>query len=140
MPEVVAATTRERTKIAERATRTERTKTPERATSKESTTGNERTNGRINAKRKGSRAEHRSIRLLESLGYSCTRAAGSLGAWDVIGVGSTDFVLVQVKSNDPPGPAERESLRNFVAPPNAKKLIHIWKDRQRTPDVRELGV
>ena len=47
--------------------------------------------------------EHRSIRLLEAAGYACTRAAASLGAWDIIGVGSTDFALVQVKTRDWPG-------------------------------------
>jgi hypothetical protein len=35
------------------------------------------------------RNEHRSIRLLEAVGYACTRGAASLGAWDIIGVGST---------------------------------------------------
>jgi hypothetical protein len=59
----------------------------------------------MNAKAKGTRAEHRSIRLLEAAGYACTRAAASLGAWDIIGVGSTDFALVQVKTRDWPGSA-----------------------------------
>jgi hypothetical protein len=54
----------------------------------------------VNVKAKGSRNEHRSIRLLEAAGYACTRAAASLGAWDIIGVGSTDFALVQVKTSD----------------------------------------
>ena len=57
----------------------------------------------VNAKRKGTKNEHRSIRLLEAAGYACTRAAASLGAWDIIGVGSTDFALVQVKTRDWPG-------------------------------------
>jgi hypothetical protein len=52
----------------------------------------------VNAKAKGTRAEHRSIRLLEAAGYACTRAAASLGTWDIIGVGSTDFALVQVNT------------------------------------------
>ena len=56
----------------------------------------------VNAKAKGTRNEHCSIRLLEAAGYACTRAAASLGAWDIIGVGSTDFALVQVKTRDWP--------------------------------------
>jgi hypothetical protein len=32
-----------------------------------------------------------------------------LGAWDIIGVGSTDFALVQVKTRDWPGSAETET-------------------------------
>ena len=92
----------------------------------------------MNAKGKGSRNERRTMRLLESAGYSCTRAAASLGAWDVIGVGSTDVVLVQVKTRDWPGAAEMETLQNFVTPPSCRKLVHRWRDRQRLPDVREL--
>jgi hypothetical protein len=52
----------------------------------------------MNAKRKGSKNEWRTISLLESAGYACMKAGASLGAFDVIGVGSQDFVLAQVKS------------------------------------------
>jgi Holliday junction resolvase len=89
-------------------------------------------------KRKGARNERRSMRLLEAAGYRCTRAAASLGAWDVIGIGSADVVLVQVKTRDWPSAAEMELLREFPAPPNARKLIHRWRDGQRLPDVREV--
>ena len=91
-----------------------------------------------NCKAKGNRAEYRSIEILESAGYHCTRAAGSLGAWDIIGIGTTDVVLVQVKSNRNAAPAERETLKDFPAPPNARKLIHIWHDYARVPIVKEL--
>jgi hypothetical protein len=92
----------------------------------------------MNAKRKGTAREHRSLALLESLGYRCTRAAASLGAWDIIGVGSTDVVLCQVKSRDWPGAAELETLQGFPCPPCCRKLLHRWLDRKRLPDVREL--
>jgi hypothetical protein len=91
-----------------------------------------------NTKRKGTRNEHRSMELLEALGYRCTRAAASLGVFDIVGIGSTDVVLCQVKSRDWPGTVEMEDIRNFVCPPNCKKLIHRWVDRKRLPDVREL--
>lgn len=45
------------------------------------------------AKAKGTRNEHRSMCLLEAAGYSGTRAAASLGAWDIIGIGSKDVAL-----------------------------------------------
>jgi Holliday junction resolvase len=93
----------------------------------------------MNAKAKGTRNEHRSMRLLESGGYAVTRAAASLGAGDIIGVGSTDVVLVQCKSNAWASTIEMETLRSFVAPPNCRRLIHRWRDRQRVPDVRELS-
>jgi Holliday junction resolvase len=91
-----------------------------------------------NCKAKGTNREYRTIELLEAAGYACTRAAGSLGAWDIIGIGSTDVVLVQVKSNRNAPPAEREILKEFICPPNCKKLIHIWPDFARRPIVKEL--
>ena len=92
----------------------------------------------MNAKRKGTRNEHKSRRLLETAGYAVTRAAGSLGAWDLVGIGPTDVVLLQVKSNRAPAPAEREALALFPCPPNCKRLVHVWHDRQRWPEVREV--
>ena len=52
----------------------------------------------MNAKAKGTRAERRAMRLLEAAGYSCTKAGGSLGLFDVIAIGPRDVRLVQVKS------------------------------------------
>ena len=92
----------------------------------------------MNRKGKGTRNEHRSIRVLEAAGYACTRAAASLGAWDVIGVSSQDVVLVQVKTRDWPGSVEMETLKNFEAPAGVRKLVHRWRDRIRLPDVKEL--
>ena len=93
----------------------------------------------MNTKAKGNRNEHRSMAVLETAGYACTRAAASLGAWDIIGIGSTDVVLCQVKTRDWPGAAEMEALKLFAAPANARKLVHRWRDRQRLPDVREVA-
>lgn len=90
------------------------------------------------SKAKGARNERRSMAILEAAGYRCTRAAGSLGAWDVIGIGRTDIVLCQVKTRDWPSTVEMEALRDFQAPPNARKIIHRWRDRQRLPDVKEV--
>ena len=92
----------------------------------------------MNAKRKGNRQEHRSKAILEAAGYAVTRAAGSLGAWNLVGVSATDVVLVQVKSNRAPAPAEREGLKLFPCPANCKRLIHVWRDRDRRPVVTEL--
>ena len=92
----------------------------------------------MNTAGKGARNERRSMALLEAAGYKCTRAAASLGAWDLIGIGSTDVVLVQVKTRDWPGALEMDQLKLFPAPPNCRKLLHRWRDRQRRPDVREV--
>ena len=92
----------------------------------------------MNTKSKGNRQEYRSMRLLEASGYAVTRSAASLGAWDIIGVSSADVVLLQVKSNRWPCPAEMETLREFVCPPNCRKLVHRWRDGQSLPDVKEV--
>lgn len=92
----------------------------------------------MNAKRKGTRNEHRSARIIEAAGYAVTRAAASLGAWDLIGIGPTDVVLCQVKTRDWPGTVEMETLTMFPAPPTVRKLVHRRRDRQRQPDVRML--
>ena len=54
----------------------------------------------MNSKAKGTKNEHRSIRLLEAAGYACTRAAASLGAWDIIGVGLFSAQLAEVQARD----------------------------------------
>jgi hypothetical protein len=92
----------------------------------------------MNAKAKGTRNEYRSMTLLEAIGYRCTRATASLGVWDIIGIGSTDIVLVQVKTRDWPGVAEMETLSLFPCPGNVRKLVHRWRDRQRVPDLKEV--
>jgi Holliday junction resolvase len=92
----------------------------------------------VNAKAKGSRCERRTIAILEAAGYQCMKAGASLGAFDVIGVGSHDVVLVQVKSNRWPLECEMETLRLFRVPANCRKLVHRWRDRMQVPDVREV--
>jgi hypothetical protein len=92
----------------------------------------------MNAKAKGSKNERRSRDLLEAAGYAVTRAAGSLGTWDLIGIGPADVVLCQVKTRDWPGHGERATLTAFPVPPNCRKLLHRWRDGQRSPDSQEL--
>lgn len=92
----------------------------------------------MKTKRNGSRNEHRTMALFEASGYRCTRSAASLGPWDVICIGASDFILVQVKSNSWPGSAEMKRLKLFVAPPNSRRLVYRWRDRVNVPDIREL--
>jgi hypothetical protein len=63
---------------------------------------------------------------------------GSLGEWDLVGLGPTDVVLVQVKTRDWPGTRERAVLADFPVPPMTRKICHRWRDRQRFPDVQML--
>jgi len=92
----------------------------------------------MNTKAKGNRNEYKSRDLLISLGYRVTRAAGSMGEWDLVGISSVDIVLIQCKSNRKPPAHEIEAMKLFPSPSNARKLIHIWHDRQKMPEVIEL--
>jgi len=48
----------------------------------------------VNTKRKGTGNAGARVRPA----YACTRAAASLGVFDVVAIGSTDVMLVQVKT------------------------------------------
>jgi len=88
----------------------------------------------MNAKRKGSRNERRAIKILEAAGYHCTRAAGSLGIFDIVAVSRQGVRLIQVKTNRPPCPAERETIELFDGiPENASKEVWIFQDYARRP-------
>jgi len=78
------------------------------------------------------------MRFLESFGYRCFRSAGSHGEFDVIGIGSHSIVLVQVKKDCWPSPAEREQLALFPVPPNTIKMVHRWDTGARVPRVEEV--
>jgi hypothetical protein len=90
----------------------------------------------MNRKAKGTRNERRSRLLLEADGYAVTRADGSLGTFDLIGIGPSDIVLCQVKTRDWPGTTEIATIRAFRTPRNARKVLHRWRDGASAPDVR----
>jgi Holliday junction resolvase len=92
----------------------------------------------MNAKAKGSRNERRTVALLQAQGYVCTKSSGSLGVFDVIGIGERDIVLCQVKSNRWPGKADMDAIAKIAAPPTCRKIIHRLLDGGAVPDIREL--
>lgn len=92
----------------------------------------------MNNAAKGRRNEYRSIEILEAAGYWCVRSAASKGPVDLVGIGTTGMVLVQVKSNKWPSEVEMEALSNMPTPDNCRVMIHRWRDRQKLPDVKEV--
>lgn len=74
-------------------------------------------------------------RLLESAGYCCVRSGGSLGVFDVVGVGSTDIVVVPGEDARLARLREMEQLESFPCPANCRRLVHRWRDRMRLPDL-----
>jgi hypothetical protein len=77
----------------------------------------------MNAKAKGKRNEHRSMALLEAAGYHCTRSAGSLGEWDIIG--PTDVVLCQVRTRDWPSTAGTLVVRRYCRKSETRRST-VW--------------
>jgi len=93
----------------------------------------------MNAKAKGNRSEHKTMRLLESLGYSCTRSSSSIGAFDVLAIGPKDVRLIQFKSNRWPGSVEMEAIELFACPSSCTKEIWRWNDHARQPVVKVIA-
>ena len=93
---------------------------------------------RINTAAKGRRLEHKTIKLLESAGYRCTRAAASKGVWDIVAIGPNCIRLIQVKANKAPGPLEREEMQEFQVPQGVTREYWVWKDREREPIIKIL--
>lgn len=85
---------------------------------------------------RGRRYEYKSIRLLETQGFECTRAAGSHGVADIIGFSAATIMLCQVKVDCNPTPAEREQFELFPVPTNCVKLFHLWRKGARAPIVK----
>jgi Holliday junction resolvase len=91
------------------------------------------------SKRKGSRAERKAVKLLEADGYLCTKAGGSLGVFDVIGIGPTDVRCVQVKCGTARlSRAERAAIVALTVAPNVSREYWRFPDYCRAPIVEKL--
>jgi Holliday junction resolvase len=91
------------------------------------------------SKAKGSRAELRAIRILEAAGYVCTKAGGSLGVFDVIGLGPADVRAIQVKAGTARlSRVEREIIAGLQLAPNVSRECWRFPDYARAPVVEIL--
>jgi hypothetical protein len=92
------------------------------------------------SKRKGSRNEHKAMRILQAAGYHTTRAAGSFGMFDVIAINAQGLRLIQVKTNRDASPVEREGIALFDGlPANATKEVWIFRDYAKEPIIKIIG-
>ena len=82
----------------------------------------------INAKQKGARRERQCRKTMEEAGWWVMKAGGSLGLFDIVALGPMSILLIQVKSNRPPGKKEMQALEEFRAPAYAVKQVWIYKD------------
>jgi Holliday junction resolvase len=93
----------------------------------------------MNHKAKGARGERRAIRLLESLGYVCTKAGGSLGLFDVVAIGPHDVKVIQVKCGGQYlSGVEREQIQALSVPANVSRECWRFPDRCRAPLIERL--
>ena len=79
------------------------------------------------------------MRLLEEAGYVCFRSAGSHGAADITAVSADEVLFVQVKrSSTSPSPTEIADLKALIVPPNCRKVVHLWRPRQKFPEINNI--
>ena len=93
----------------------------------------------IKTKRKGTRAERRAIKILEAAGYHCTKAGGSLGAFDVIALGRLGVRAIQVKSGGARlSPLERETIKGLDLCATITREYWRFPDYARVPIIEVL--
>ncbi len=93
----------------------------------------------MNCKAKGTRAERRAIGILEAAGYVCTKAGGSLGLFDVIGIGPIDVRCIQVKAGgEYLSGIEREQITALTMPANVTRECWRFPDGCRAPLIERL--
>ena len=96
----------------------------------------------IKTKAKGAGRERLVKSQLEEQGWCVTKAAASLGVFDLIAIHPDEnmCLLIQVKSNRMPAPAERERIMGFLVPKYCQKLIWVIKDgKPKQPDIYVCG-
>lgn len=93
----------------------------------------------MNAKRKGGTAELKAIRLLEAAGYTCIKAGGSLGIFDVVAIGPVDIRCLQVKAGSARlSRVERKAIAAVPVPPNCTREYWRFVDRAKAPILERL--
>ena len=85
---------------------------------------------RKHAKKKGSRKEIETIDILKTLGFTCTKAGGSFGSWDIVAIDDERVLLIQVKSNRWPAQVELQKLSAGAVPEFCARLIFRFDDRK----------
>lgn len=93
-----------------------------------------------NARAKGGRRELLCQHQLEQAGYLCTKAAASLGVFDIVASNRLGTRYIQVKSNCWPRPAEREEMARakLNLPENSTAECWRYNDNNTTPMIRHL--
>ena len=93
-----------------------------------------------NAGKKGAAGEYRAMRMLEALGFTCLRSAGSHSPIDILAFDSVSVRAIQVKTGDHAwcSPAEREALKLLPLPACASREVWVFKNYSRQPLITKL--
>ena len=79
----------------------------------------------------GYRAEREAFKMLEQDGYIAFRSAGSHGPFDIIGIGSVDIRLIQLKvisfNEKRIFKKTRQEIKSLVCPFSCKKELWVYE-------------
>jgi hypothetical protein len=94
-------------------------------------------------KMRGTSKERHVKIMLEQAGYTCIRAASSMGLWDVHGVDATSHRLVQVKWTRLDGNNWKDKncrlLIDLPVPPNTSKEVWVFRVGTGEPEIHFLN-
>lgn len=84
---------------------------------------------------RGSRAERRAKKELEAQGYLVVKSGRSLGIFDLIAIGKSDILLLQIKRRkEKRGMSKYQkdivAIKKFECPSLCKKMMWIWQERK----------
>jgi len=80
---------------------------------------------------KGRSYEYKTMKILEAKGYSCTRAAGSHGIYDIIAWNDKHTIFIQVKYNCNLIKDEKIKFLDNIIPPNSYKEVWVYYPRMK---------
>jgi|SRR5690606_1485865 len=91
--------------------------------------------------KRGRAKEYETIRLLEPLGFTCTRSASSQGLWDVVAVRADETRLIQTKYTKDAHFSEDDNcqlLRELPVHPSVRKELWIFQYGKGLVEIRDL--
>ena len=87
----------------------------------------------MNRKAKGTRNEHKAMKILERAGYDVFRCRGSLGIVDLVAVNRNGVRFIEVKSNRVRAEVREQLMEWKNVPLGATKETWCFKDGETKP-------
>lgn len=86
----------------------------------------------------GANKERQVMKMLERVGYNCSRSAGSHGFYDIKCHNSKEHRLIQIKYNCDITPAELDQIELDKVPENTTKEVWLFKKGNTVPKIVEV--